>query len=406
MTVLTMSYLGFSYLGMPDLGKDHTIQDELLRGLYGLLDYASACWEIHLQGSFDKSSEGLDQNLQDELTETIDVFVDSHWCDASKKLPVSASIKKMLSHVSDCDSPDKVGQAVAWAKRQLGVNGQAPSDDEALDIWKRVARIRETLESLSISPTAKDKRQSLERYYGQKHFKCPRISCYYYHEGFSTERDRNSHIDKHERPFLCVISGCLKATFGYASKAELTRHVFEQHGLDFDDDWDFPVVEETSDNPDTPSQPTGKFLCPDCGKSFTRNHTLKLHAKKHSGEVEKPYACYQCGAAFARNNDRRRHERQHGSENKLLCFGKLDDGTEWGCKAEFTRRDKREDHFRSKRGQQCILPFAKQKLLQDAEAGSQGGANNSLVYNGDVMLPKFKDFLVLCGLQSNLGDNQ
>ena len=62
----------------------------------------------------------------------------------------------------------------------------------------------------------------------------------------------------------------------------------------------------------------------------------------------------------------------------------------------FTRRDKREDHFRSKTGRQCILPLVKQKLA--LEGSTQGDSSNSLVYEGDVMLPRFSDFLVLCGL--------
>lgn len=408
MAILTMSYLGLSYLGTPQPDTNHipeNTQDDIVGGFYGLLDYSSACWVFHLQRSFDKSNIAQEKDLLEELTETLEEFVEIHWSSGSKKLPVSASIQRMLSSLSKSDSHDRILQAVAWSKRQLGIHGQAPSNDEALDLWKRVDKVRGTLEDLSTSTISKEKRSSLEHHYGQKHFKCPRISCYYYHEGFSTARDRDSHIEKHERPFLCVVDGCLKATFGYANKAELTRHVFEQHGLDFDDDWDFPVIQEDSDNTDATPQPAGKFICPQCGKGFTRKHTLKLHIKRHAGEIEKPYKCYQCGMAFARNNDRKRHERQHGDGDKLLCFGRLDDGTEWGCRAEFTRRDKREDHFRSKKGRQCIMPFAKQKLLRDAEAGVPDGQTRSLVYDGDVMLPRFKEFLALCGFRSDVEDS-
>lgn len=399
----SMVDLAMSYLNLPQVSQVQevvSLRSHLFSGLYGLLDYSSACWVIHLKGSLAKSNVDMGEQTTNELTVVLEEFVDLHWSFASKKLPVSASTKKILSRLSGASSLEKVSQAVTWSKIQLGVNSQAPSDEEALNIWKSVESIRGTLEALNTFPIAQDKRLLLEHHYGVKHFKCPRISCYYYHEGFTTAGDRNTHVDKHEKPFLCVISSCLNATFGYTSKSELMRHAFEKHGLDFNDDWDYPTIEDSSDNPDTPSQQSsGKFVCAECGQNFTRNHTLKIHAKKHAGDIAKPYKCSVCGMAFPRPYDRDRHERQHGGE-KLLCYGKLDDGTEWGCKAQFTRRDKREDHFRSKKGQQCIMLFAKQKLLRDAEAGSQESSSNSLAYNGDVLLPRFSEFLSLCGLHT------
>lgn len=70
-----------------------------------------------------------------------------------------------------------------------------------------------------------DKR-SLARYqafYGRNYFKCERLSCPYFHEGFENSKDRDKHTKRHERPFQCVIETCDQSTFGFASNKQLEK---------------------------------------------------------------------------------------------------------------------------------------------------------------------------------------
>jgi uncharacterized C2H2 Zn-finger protein len=391
--MISMAYLKWPQLEKHDRSNDQ-IQAALLDGTYGFLDYASACWGVHLQRAIaSKSRSDRFVRLLDELRETLEDFVDRHWSDSCEPLDkVPKALKEDITRLCQGNALHEIVQSLAWSLKQLSLNGQAPSEKEALEVWRVVASVRRVLEGLQSSLPA-DKVQLLNKLYGDNWFKCPRTSCRYYHEGFRDIKLRDRHVDKHDRPYLCLDTDCHYATFGFATDAELKKHLLELHGIDMLPDMGFPdpvVTEQQKTN--LAVDHTGRIKCPHCDSSFTRAHNLKGHIRSsHSGE--KPFKCGQCEKAFARSADRTRHERQHGGK-KFSCFGQLDDGTEWGCKAEFSRSDKREDHFR-KAGRKCIQPLVEQKLRL---GGGGDGDGDKLMSQDEVMLPRFQEFLRLCGL--------
>ncbi|XP_045394119.1 zinc finger protein 92 homolog [Lemur catta] len=65
------------------------------------------------------------------------------------------------------------------------------------------------------------------------------------------------------------------------------------------------------------------YACPDCGRLFRRSFALLEHARIHSGE--KPYACGECGKAFTRSSNLIKHQVIHSGEKPYACpdCGKL-----------------------------------------------------------------------------------
>ncbi|KAI0123678.1 hypothetical protein BJ170DRAFT_640053 [Xylariales sp. AK1849] len=394
LTVLTMAYLGYPYMDRQKT-KDE-IEAPLLRGCYAFYEYAVVCWMLHLQAAMDESK---DAELGD-LFETIETFIELHWSESARKIIVAKSVQEKMSTLSELKSYDKILQVVAWSRKQLDRDGQGPQDDEALDLVQVTTNIRSTLEGVAQKGLDGNQRLMLEEYYGAKWFKCHRINCHYFHEGFSDLTQRENHISRHERPFICIVDDCHMSTFGCTTEDALKKHLFEYHGIDMLADVEFPKApaKETTANRKHP----GVFSCHMCPKTFTRKFNLDGHVRSHTNE--RPFACKVCAERFTRRSDCDRHERGHG-EKVFSCLGQLDDGSSWGCKTCFSRQDKLGDHLKSKTGLQCIRPLILQQLRhgQHTSNGDQY-LNQQLQLDAEStislnILPTFGEFLQLCGLQ-------
>jgi hypothetical protein len=101
----------------------------------------------------------------------------------------------------------------------------------ALDLLEVVACIRVQIESVVLNgadwPTG-ERIESLDdelnRKYGTNFFKCPRFSCNYFTQGFASKKEREGHVQRHERPFWCTDIHCT-GFIGFAKEEQLTRHL-------------------------------------------------------------------------------------------------------------------------------------------------------------------------------------
>jgi len=60
--------------------------------------------------------------------------------------------------------------------------------------------------------------------YGTSVYKCPKLRCSHFDDGFGTKSLRDAHYQRHERPFKCEYEDCDYSAIGFASKAILTQH--------------------------------------------------------------------------------------------------------------------------------------------------------------------------------------
>lgn len=386
---LSMASLTIDYLNMAGFKDDTSVADiESLvpTGFYGFMDYSVTSWLRHME----KGVDGKEKEEIVELAESLEAFLDIHFVlpgsATERKLPpLSKANERRLKIFEDQTFLPSLQETVILLRKELTFHGQIKQSETALDLTRIVARVRPILEAaytISINNHTSDEMISM---YGKKVFKCSRLSCRYFYDGFVTAQERDQHRDRHERPYRCTVLGCVYYTMGFEKIEIAKKHVQETHNLSEDDAAAFPdmkeVVEGWNQKPKTPgkrpSEPTGssntdkpakapkqkppkitEWSCPHCQKVFKKKFNYDSHLITHSNRRD--FACDKCGRAFARKNDLEKHARIHEAR-QYVCGGISPDGSSWGCGSKFARLDTLQEHHRSITGKACL---ASQQLVE------------------------------------------
>ncbi|XPS93405.1 hypothetical protein M3J09_002762 [Ascochyta lentis] len=376
MAHLCLTYLAFDHF-LPQLANDQ-IKTALHKGDYAFADYASCFWATHLVEGICHIAHNASCNLQD-LMEAIDTFIIVHWASRPDLLTVSKTLQMQLAPLNHYGEYSKICQAIVSTKNQLLSTGKGPLNDEVLHISKVMSSLRSEMELFAKAPdTTTLQRDDIHSFYGPNLFKCARLNCRFYYEGFATEHQRKQHNDKHERAFLCPEKGCPWATIGYPTAKELRAHTKECH-----EEPEYPEEDHEASESLTRGKQPQSFQCTLCPKRFTRAFNLRAHLRTHT--EERPFVCSVCDKTWARKGDRNRHERLHSGEKKFSCRGNLINNERWGCGRRFMRADALGRHFRSEAGRVCIQP------LLEEEARAKGSWDNQIGYGNEVFNPVPQD---------------
>ncbi|ETS78813.1 hypothetical protein PFICI_08666 [Pestalotiopsis fici W106-1] len=307
-----LAEISISYLCFPQISQnlpEAQLEKEVLTGTYAFYDYATSQWTAHLLDwlPHSKSAEIIETN------ECLDNLLDLHFTEPTQVQVVSKTMEGQLTPLKDLDCYNSLAQLIIWnRKRQLGHNSK--KNEELSDFPKITALIRSAVERLFEANTTDISRAEIHKYYGQAVFKCPHTHCHYFVRGFQNRADRDEHIERHVRAYICPIDGCPMATIGCVSQKELDKHLRENHNVGDDGDT-FPDLSEESQRRSRAKNPSN-HQCTLCSKSYTRAHALRSHLRTHSNE--RPFICTICEKAFARENDRKRHEKLHWSMKEFI----------------------------------------------------------------------------------------
>ncbi|KAG8533005.1 uncharacterized protein KY384_001787 [Bacidia gigantensis] len=375
------------YLSMPEFWTsncDSNIAEAIVKGTYAFTDYAICFWVLHLEAALsDFDEEKTDRLL--EVAECIGAFLDVHYQSSDKTYVISDTLSEHMKLLRDQPFYGTICQAIAVAKSWLRPSAKEPSNNDVLRLPGSLTQIRAVHQQLiSSSSTPTDNKEQIYQHNGPKSFKCPRMNCQFFHQGFLTYEQREQHISKHERSFICVREGCFYKIIGFTTAKDLEKHVSEYHGVPvqerevkFPEDAPPKVVKPTEPqsrrvHQRLPRKRPTSFDCHLCSNKYTRAYNLKSHLRTHTNE--RPFVCRMCQKGFARDHDCKRHEELHSDEKRFACKGQLSTGIPWGCGKRFGRADALSIHFKSEAGRQCIKP-----LVDEGAAGREkiSSANDS-----------------------------
>ncbi|KAH8911516.1 hypothetical protein BR93DRAFT_975495 [Coniochaeta sp. PMI_546] len=296
--------------------KDQEIQVAIQNAEYAFQDYAVSKWNEHLQSILDSKNSTLFNDpvkgalYQYKISQTLRRFKETF--KSGLAIPNDEQTRQLLDPEiprGDCQAFQgyEFYQVLVDIWTHVHRHQKLPAKDRnkisIKELGDAIEKIRNKLEGLSEGSTPEsDMGRMLTDRYGKKIFKCDRVRCVYFHEGFDEKEQRDRHLPRHDRPFLCPIEGCSLVPFGFSTNKDKEKHVKNYHSEELELPAQFRQLGR-----EVPKD--AKFQCDLCPKAFTRLANLEGHKNSHLGR--RPYACTTCGKAFARANDRRRHEKKH-----------------------------------------------------------------------------------------------
>ena len=269
--------------------SDDSIKDYILGGHYALQDYAVLHWVDHLEASIPQL-ESYTADNEDGLGPSISDFYEAYAPFEASQKDIPEDLKTRCQHLAALDYFESLLLLVGSTRL---IRGRKENIAALGSLGTIVTRARASLEKLhTAASTDPSVELTLQQYYGQNWYKCPRHACFNFHEGFSNPSTRDSHVNRHEKPFLCTEASCTRKHLGFATEKELKKHSAIMHP---DPAVLLPKVKK----------PPAKHVCDICSKDFTRAHNLNAHKRTH--ENLRPYKCHLCDKAFVRKYDCERH---------------------------------------------------------------------------------------------------
>ncbi len=305
-----MAITCLSYLSAPWFSGDQreeTVEKYIKGGQFSFQDYALQKWGHHLEVFICAGPDLLTgvpgaTNYQVKLSRALAKFVEVYGEDLSLPEDEKQVTDARGKCQAFCDCQYYNHLVLVWT-HLYGHHKSDPKQRNKVIIKsldKALKSNRERLEALVTDQDgAAELVEELRRLYGDYMFKCDRLTCDFFYEGFEDKASQEAHLKRHDRPFRCPVEGCAETVFGFSTNKDKEKHISTYH----------PDETSTSGFISTPCEllEDANFRCEVCSRNFTRKANRDAHVRSHYGE--RPFECPSCDRAFTRSNDLRRHER-------------------------------------------------------------------------------------------------
>ncbi|OCL10848.1 hypothetical protein AOQ84DRAFT_425849, partial [Glonium stellatum] len=240
LTRLCLGYLNLRCFGN---GLDNEKMKEFaLSGWYSFLTYAARHWADHLEHWVENCR---DTEVVKKVEQQVQDFLQKYWSKARPQMPIPKDIRQKFKLFQESDNFEGLLTAISVWKKQCTSFGPASVVSEQSELLEQIIRPRDILELIIGSAVDNEGlKLRFSTYYGPRLYKCPRLSCEYFTEGFETGLQRDSHIKKHDRGFSCTYPGCPYGLLGFKTKNELEKHISSHRSATEAEVESFPVIQD------------------------------------------------------------------------------------------------------------------------------------------------------------------
>lgn len=212
------------------------------KGHYAFANYAIVHWADHLLTAVEL---GLGGHQLDRLTKSIKKFLDSHFVQQQPSEWAPDVYKSTLQVFSLQSFFINLVQSVALLNLRRNPGLMKKHDEQLPEVTDNNLNIEEVLRDIREAIERFSNTSKIEEYYGNKLFKCDRIDCSSFYEGFLDSHAAQEHIKKHSHRWYCTVQGCASGADGFASNARLRDHQRNFHSIN-GHEGDFPAVYDWS----------------------------------------------------------------------------------------------------------------------------------------------------------------
>jgi hypothetical protein len=219
---LDLTELCLKYLSLPAFshaGLEDQIRKDVRTGTFAFFEYALSSWTAHLEHTLDKLDSSISPPAS--LEHALQAFFQMHWKPAKRQTRPPKRIQELSDRIDHFEDSAKIKASLSSMHSLMTTNLADMEAVYTLDLFLFLKRVRAIIEDLN---TQANTGLEMQQFYGQQPYKCPRIYCIYFHEGFENMTERDSHVERHDRSHLCKVFGCLYATLGYPKADNLAKH--------------------------------------------------------------------------------------------------------------------------------------------------------------------------------------
>ncbi|KAL8950879.1 MAG: hypothetical protein Q9222_003113 [Ikaeria aurantiellina] len=160
----------------------------------------------------------------------------------------------------------------------------ARSRDLRYQVGPMTSRIRKVIEAMVEGFKDDDPaRFTLCDIYGFRAFKCGKVDCHHYLEGFDTRSERDRHLQKHDRPHICIHKGCPFQVLGFEHHRQLQKHLETAHATEDEDRFTFPKARKK--NADTLCKAAARGDIAAVQELLGQGHAIEQPSRTNGGQT-------------------------------------------------------------------------------------------------------------------------